>query len=164
MGGKNGSIPSLTALHKSASKLGKKVRIQKKASFNSPPISYRRGVGLNPENISSGIHISNLDSDLKEHGHDLFSKLDSELQDHVRPNTYLEYEKVRDSAFRQKPSVIIKLRDPIDNHIIAKIRNPKIEIEPYKDPELARLDLDLLIQNGERTANFTAEPAMRYSD
>ena len=84
--------------------------------------------------------------------------------DQLRQNTFIDYEKVRDSAHRQQPTTLVTVRDPIDNRIIAKIRNPKIGIKPYPDPELARIDIDKMIQNGEKNANISTEPTMRFSD
>ena len=97
----------------------------------------------NPDHIDSSIQVGNLDSAEKDQESAFFyNKLDSELVDKLRPDTYVNYEQVRDSAHRQQPTTLVTVRDPIDNRVIAKIRNPKIGIKPYPDPELARLDLD----------------------
>ena len=43
---------------------------------------------------------------------------------------------------------IVKVRDPVNNNVIATIKNPSVKIEPYNDPLNNKIDLHSSIVNG----------------
>lgn len=59
---------------------------------------------------------------------------------------------------------IVKVRDPVNNNVIATIKNPSVKIEPYKDPLNNQIDLHSSIVNGIQNPKISYEPNMKYKD
>ena len=48
---------------------------------------------------------------------------------------------IQDPSEYGKAMNIIKVRDPINNNIIATVMNPNVKIEPFRDPKGSVIDL-----------------------
>ena len=59
---------------------------------------------------------------------------------------------------------IVKVRDPVNNRVIATIKNPQVKIEPFRDPEKNKIDLHQAIVDGVSNPLISSEPNMKYKD
>ena len=59
---------------------------------------------------------------------------------------------------------IVKVRDPVNNNVIATIKNPSVKIEPYKDPLNNKIDLYDSIVKRVSNPKISYEPNMTYKD
>ena len=50
-------------------------------------------------------------------------------------DSFVEYLRVQDRAITGQLTNLVRIRDPVNGHLIASIRNPKIDIHPYKSHE-----------------------------
>ena len=45
----------------------------------------------------------------------------------------VQYIKVKDKAGKNEPTCLVKVKDPCSGWLIATVRDPKIDIDPYRD-------------------------------
>ena len=61
------------------------------------------------------------------------------------------YQKVRDKAGKKEPTCLVKVKDPCSGWLIATIRDPKIDINPYLD-EKKLINLQQMIKENKQPA------------
>ena len=59
---------------------------------------------------------------------------------------------------------MVSIRDPVDNKLIVKVRNPSVPIKSYVNPEKAKIDLNKSITDGENNPPINSEPHLRYTE
>ena len=74
----------------------------------------------------------------------------------------MEHVLVQDRAIIGQLTNLVHVRDPINNNIIASIRNPKVKISGYKDVSGGMIDMKQAIED-QTIPNFGMnDPPLKY--
>ena len=79
-------------------------------------------------------------------------------------SSYVETTEIQDKAILGKITKVVSIRDPVDNKLIVKVRNPSVPIKSYANPEKAKIDLNKSITDGENNPPINSEPHLRYTE